>query len=76
MTEDHFTEVAVKVINQQGSSRDFGSRKPTDRMKAYCHLNIVKLFEVTHISESLFLVMEHLSEGDMFGYLEDDGCLT
>lgn len=45
-------------------------------MKVFRHLNIVKLFEMTDTSESLFLVMEHLSEGDMFGYLEDDGCLT
>lgn len=76
MTEDHLTEVAVKAINQQGFSRDFGSGKPTDHMKAFCHLNIVKLFEVTDTTESLLLVMEHLSVEDMFGYLEDDGCLT
>lgn len=76
MTEDHLTEVAVKVIDQQCSFRDFGSGKPSNRMKAFRHLNIVKLFEVTDTSESLFLIVEHLNEGDIFGYLEDDSCLT
>lgn len=76
MTEDHLTEVAVKVINQQCSSRDFGSGKPSNCMKAFRHLNIVKLFEVTDTSESLFPIVEHLNEGDIFGYLEDDSCLT
>lgn len=39
-------------------------------MKALNHWNIVKLFKVIDTKETLLLVMEHLSAGDVFNYLQ------
>ena len=39
-------------------------------MKILKHLNIVKLLEVMDIEETLFVVMEYLSGGNLFTYLE------
>ena len=39
-------------------------------MKILKHLNIVKLLEVINIEETLFIVMEYLSGGNLFTYLE------
>eukprot|EP00070_Physeter_catodon_P044120 XP_028351014.1 MAP/microtubule affinity-regulating kinase 3-like [Physeter catodon] len=45
-------------------------------MKALNHPNIVKLLEMTDTEETLFLVMEDLSWGDMSSHLEDHGHMT
>ena len=39
-------------------------------MKILKHLNIVKLLEVINMEETLFIVMEYLSGGNLFTYLE------
>ncbi|CAI9150086.1 unnamed protein product [Rangifer tarandus platyrhynchus] len=45
-------------------------------MKILKHPNIVKLLEVINTEETLFIVMEYLSGGNVFTYLEAQGCLT
>ena len=39
-------------------------------MKILKHLNIVKLLEVINMEETLLIVMEYLSGGNLFTYLE------
>lgn len=67
------TEVAVKVISQQGSSSL--QRLPLREvlcMKVLNRPNIVKLFKAINTKETSFLLMEHLSGRDM----QDHGCMT
>lgn len=45
-------------------------------MKILKHLNIVKLLEVINTEETLFIVMEYLSGGTLFTYLEAQRGLT
>lgn len=44
-------------------------------MKALNHPNIVKLYKVIDTEEVYFL-MEHVSKGDMFDYLQDCGHIS
>lgn len=45
-------------------------------MKALNLPNIVQLFEVIDTQETLVLMTEHLSRGDMFDYLQDHSLMT
>ncbi|XP_011361609.1 serine/threonine-protein kinase MARK2-like [Pteropus vampyrus] len=63
------TEVAVKVINRQGSYRPF---REVLSLKSLNHPNIVKLFEIIDTEKTLFLIMELVDGGDLYSYLE--GC--
>lgn len=45
-------------------------------MRIMNHPNIVKLLEVIDTEETLFIVMEYLSGGDLSTYLETQGRLT
>lgn len=60
------TEVAIKVINWRGSSRLF---QAVHCKKGLNHPNIIMLFEVIATEETLFLIMETVSGGNMFDYL-------
>uniref|UniRef100_A0A8C9KY13 non-specific serine/threonine protein kinase n=1 Tax=Phocoena sinus TaxID=42100 RepID=A0A8C9KY13_PHOSS len=72
------TQVAVKVIKKRRqSSSTFQERfREVCNMKALNHPNIVKLLGVIDTEETLFLVMEYLSGGDMFSYLVNHGRMT
>ncbi|KAJ8797901.1 hypothetical protein J1605_017103 [Eschrichtius robustus] len=72
------TQVAVKVIKKRRQS--FSSVQALSRevcnMKALNHPNIVKLLGVTDTEDTLFLVMEYVSGGDMYRYLKLHGRMT
>ena len=72
------TQVAVKVIKKRRQS--FSSVQALSRevcnMKALNHPNIVKLLGVTDTEDTLFLVMEYVSGGDMYHYLKIHGRMT
>uniref|UniRef100_A0A8C9BDJ5 non-specific serine/threonine protein kinase n=1 Tax=Phocoena sinus TaxID=42100 RepID=A0A8C9BDJ5_PHOSS len=72
------TQVAVKVIKKRRQSlATFQAHfREVRSMKALNHPNIVKLLGVTDTEETLFLVMEYLSGGDMFSYLVNHGRMT
>ncbi|XP_045678804.1 serine/threonine-protein kinase MARK2-like [Phyllostomus hastatus] len=64
------TEVAVKAINQCDITRYF---EEAHCLKSLNHPNITKLFEVIATEEKLYLIMEHVSGGDLLDYLENHG---
>ncbi|CAM9547244.1 unnamed protein product [Rangifer tarandus platyrhynchus] len=70
--------VAIKVIEK--THQNFSDLQELFRevnsMRMVNHPNIVKLLEVIDTPDSLFIVMEYLSGGDLFTYLEVQGCLT
>ena len=70
--------VAIKVIqktNESSSSLKEWTQE-VNRLKTVNHPNIVKLLEVIDTEEALFIVMEYISGGDLFIYLEAKGRVT
>lgn len=65
------TEVAVKVVNWQGSSDVLQEIHP---LKELNHPNITKLFEVIIIEDQVYLFMQH--ERTLFDYLENCSSMT
>ncbi|XP_028002142.2 serine/threonine-protein kinase MARK2-like [Eptesicus fuscus] len=63
-------QVVVKAIRRQGISRYF---QEVHCFKKLNHPNITKLFEVIATKDKFFLVMEHVSGGDLLEYLENYG---
>ena len=45
-------------------------------MKGWDHTNIIEMLQVTDSTETLFLISEYISGGDIFGYLLGHGCMT
>lgn len=72
------TQVAVKIIKKgrQSCSTSQAVYREVCCMKALDHPNIVKLLGVIDTEETMFLVMEYLSGGDMFSYLVNHGRMT
>ena len=70
--------VAIKVIQKtnQSSSGLKEWNQEINSLKTVSHANIVKLLEVIDTEEALFIVMEYVSGGDLFTYLEAKGRLT
>uniref|UniRef100_A0A8C0C4L3 non-specific serine/threonine protein kinase n=1 Tax=Balaenoptera musculus TaxID=9771 RepID=A0A8C0C4L3_BALMU len=72
------TQVAVKIIKKRRQS--FSSVQALSRevcnMKAVNHPNIVELLGVIDTEDTLFLVMEYVSGGDMYRYLKIHGRMT
>ena len=64
------TEVAVKAIKQWGVARCF---KEVRCLKGLNHPNITKLFEVIATEKKFYLIMEHVSGGNLLDYLENHG---
>nr|XP_058935040.1 serine/threonine-protein kinase MARK2-like [Kogia breviceps] len=72
-------QVAVKVIKKRRRSfSTFQQRlfREVHSMKALNHPNIVKLLGVIDTEETMFLIMEYLSGGDMYTYLNIHGRMT
>ncbi|KAF6327548.1 hypothetical protein mRhiFer1_008264 [Rhinolophus ferrumequinum] len=69
------TEVAVKIVKQQGFANLHRLLlREVSRLKALQHLNIVQLSEVIDNEEPFFLIMEHMSGGNVLDYLKTHGC--
>uniref|UniRef100_A0A671EG58 non-specific serine/threonine protein kinase n=1 Tax=Rhinolophus ferrumequinum TaxID=59479 RepID=A0A671EG58_RHIFE len=71
------TQVAIKIIRKQG----FNNQQRPVLKEAHCmaglrHPNIVQLFEVINTKVSLFIIMEHVTGGDMQDYILTHGCMT
>nr|XP_058934555.1 MAP/microtubule affinity-regulating kinase 3-like [Kogia breviceps] len=72
-------QVAVKVIKKSRRSfSTFQQRlfREVHSMKALNHPNIVKLLGVIDTKKTMFLIMEYLSGGDMYTYLNIHGRMT
>ena len=70
--------VAIKVIQKRNESSSSLKEENQEfiNLKTVNHQNIVKLLEVFYTEEALFIVMEYVSGGDLFTYLEAKGRLT
>ena len=70
--------VIIEVIQKtnQSSSGLKEWNQEINSLKTVSHANIVKLLEVIDTEEALFIVMEYVSGGDLFTYLEAKGRLT
>ena len=74
----HFTEhVAIKIIDK--TKLDDESRKILSRevacMERLCHPSVIRLFEVIDTHQSLHLIMECASEGNVQDRVNEDGPL-
>ncbi|KAF6376375.1 hypothetical protein mRhiFer1_009568 [Rhinolophus ferrumequinum] len=70
-------KVAVKIIHQEVSDRTHRSLLHEVRcMEVLHHPDIVQLFHVISMVESLILVMELMPGGDMLDYLHDHGLMS
>ena len=72
------TQVAVKVIKKRRQSLSSAQAlfREACGMKALNHPNIVKLLGVIDTEETIFLMMEYLSGGEMSRYLKIHGRMT
>ena len=68
----------IKVIQKRNESSSSLKEENQEfiNLKTVNHQNIVKLLEVFYTEEALFIVMEYVSGGDLFTYLEAKGRLT
>ncbi|XP_040594798.1 uncharacterized protein LOC121137051 [Mesocricetus auratus] len=67
------THVAVKMIRNE----EYASVVATEIniMKSLKHPNIIELLNVFQSRDTTFLVMEHASQGDLFGHIMQQRCL-
>ncbi|XP_036171013.1 serine/threonine-protein kinase MARK1-like [Myotis myotis] len=63
-------QVVVKAIKREGISRFF---QEVHCFKSLNHPNITQLFEVIATQDKFFLIMEHVSGGDLLEHLEKYG---
>uniref|UniRef100_A0AC11BFU3 Uncharacterized protein n=1 Tax=Ovis aries TaxID=9940 RepID=A0AC11BFU3_SHEEP len=70
--------VAIKVIQKANQSLSSVKEqfREADSLRTVNHPNIVKLLEVIDTEETLFIVMEYVSGGDLQTYLEAKGRMT
>ena len=70
--------VAIKVIQKTNQSLSSVKEqfREVDSLRTVNHPNIVKLLEVIDTEETLFIVMEYVSGGDLKTYLEAKGRMT
>ncbi|XP_054423823.1 MAP/microtubule affinity-regulating kinase 4-like [Pteronotus mesoamericanus] len=66
-------EVAIKGISHRDISRYFDETRSLKRLN---HPNIVKLFEVIATQEYVYIVMEHVSGGDLREHLHRHGRMS
>ena len=70
--------VAIKVIQKTNQSLSSVKEqfREVDSLRTVNHPNIVKLLEVIDTEETLFIVMEYVSEADLQTYLEAKSRMT
>lgn len=70
--------VAIKVIQKTNQSLSSVKEqfREADSLRTVNHPNIVNLLEVIDTEETLFIVMEYISGGDLRTYLEAKGRMT
>lgn len=68
-------KVAVKILNKsEMTNKDLELQKREIEILKICqHPNIIRLLDIFENQSNRFLVMEFLSGGDMFDYLQDRG---
>lgn len=69
------SEVAIKIIDKTQLNTNSLEKlfREVSIMKLLNHPNIVKLFEVIETEKTLYLVMEYVSNGEVFEYLVKNG---
>ena len=68
--------VAIKTIEKRHMQDEHSKRKVLQEIsiiKNLNHTNIVKLFEVFENNKYIFLVLEHVSQGDLLGFVKQKG---
>lgn len=68
-------EVAIKIIDKTQLNPNSLEKlfREVSIMKILSHPNIVKLYEVIETDKTLYLVMEYVSNGEVFEYLVKNG---
>jgi len=70
-------EVAIKSINKKNLSKSqILLGKEIKILKELQHENIVALYDVQELPNSVFLVMEYCNGGDLADYLQGNFCLS
>lgn len=69
------SEVAIKIIDKTQLNPNSLEKlfREVSIMKLLNHPNIVKLYEVIETEKTLYLVMEYISNGEVFEYLVKNG---
>ena len=81
MGEDEFRQkVAIKIFDKLLLSRSHHQllqvEKELNSLRCCHHPNIVQFYEVLETDAKIYLVMEHLSAGELYDYILDQGKLS
>ncbi|KAJ5076889.1 serine/threonine-protein kinase brsk2-like protein [Anaeramoeba ignava] len=73
-------EVAIKILSKKKMKTNGSYAKKIAReiaiLRLLDHPHVLKLYDVFETSKNLYLIMEHLNYGDLFGYLSKRSSLT
>ena len=72
-------KVAVKILNRkkiQSLEMDEKVRREIKILKLFMHPHIIRLYEVIDTPTDIFVVMEYVSEGELFDYIVEKGRLS
>jgi len=72
------TNVAIKIIDREklGKSNVVKFLKIFEIIKNYEHPHVLRFYEIFHLGNKLYVVMEYISGGDLFDYLCNNGKYT
>uniref|UniRef100_A0A6A7GAJ8 non-specific serine/threonine protein kinase n=1 Tax=Hirondellea gigas TaxID=1518452 RepID=A0A6A7GAJ8_9CRUS len=72
-------KVAVKILNRQRlHTMDMGEKvkREIDILRLFVHPHIIRLYEVIETPTDIFVIMEYVSEGELFDYIVSHGRLA
>eukprot|EP01043_Picozoa_sp_COSAG02_P063418 COSAG02_NODE_8986_length_2372_cov_1.330840_2_plen_307_part_00 len=72
-------KVAVKILNRkkiQSLEMDEKVRREIKILKLFMHPHIIRLYEVIDTPTDIFVIMEYVSEGELFDYIVEKGRLS
>jgi len=72
-------KVAVKILNRkkiQSLDMDDKVRREIKTLKLFMHPHITRLYEVIDTPTDIFVIMEYVSEGELFDYIVEKGRLS